>query len=63
MKKEEIPMFRSILSLIAGASLHMAAFSANSICPIFLYELDMPERLRSWKNKTNGEISDKFIYF
>lgn len=46
MKKEEIPMFRSILSLIAGASLHVAAFSANSICPILLYELDMPEKVK-----------------
>ena len=46
MKKEETHMFRSILSLIAGASLHMAAFSANSICPILLYELDMPEKVK-----------------
>ncbi len=43
MKKEEIPMFRSILSLIAGASLHMAAFSANSICFLMYYEPEMPE--------------------
>ncbi len=43
MKKEEIPMFRSILSLIAGASLHVAAFSANSACFLIYYEPEMPE--------------------
>ncbi len=46
MKKEEIPMFRSILSLIAGASLHVAAFSANSACIILMYDFDMPEKVK-----------------
>ena len=43
MKKEEKHMFRSILSLIAGASLHVAAFSANSVCFLIYYEPKMPE--------------------
>lgn len=46
MKKEEKHMFRSILSLIAGASLHVAAFSANSACIILMYDLDMPEKVK-----------------
>lgn len=44
-------MLKGILSIIAGSALNVASFSANSVCPIFLYDMKMPESVKKLGNK------------
>lgn len=43
--REEQRMLKGILSIIAGAALNVASFSANSICYIVYYEPEMPQKM------------------
>lgn len=39
-------MLNNLLSVVASAAFGVANFSANSICPIIFYNMDMPEKVK-----------------
>ena len=43
--REEQRMLKGILSIIAGAALNVASFSANSTCFAIFYEPEMPQKM------------------